>query len=76
LKQAFEDFADDYLEFCSKRNEAPEKPFSSTLSLRLSFELHRRIALEATRRNKSLNAYILERLKPKKVSAAKSGVCR
>jgi len=62
LKKAFQDSIDDYLEFCSKRKEDPEKPFSGTLSLRLPPETHRRIALEARRRNKSLNSYILDRL--------------
>lgn len=62
LKQAFEDSVDYYLEFCAKRNEEPEKPFSGALSLRMPPELHRQIALEAKRQNKSLNAYILERL--------------
>src|SRR5207248_1275636 len=57
LKQAFEDSVDDYLDFCAKRNEEPEKPFSGTLSLRLPPELHRRIAMEARRLNKSLNSY-------------------
>lgn len=62
LKKAFRDSVDDYLEFCAQRKESPEKPFSGTLSLRLPPETHRRIALEARRRSKSLNSYILERL--------------
>ena len=62
LKKAFQDSVDDYLEFCAKRNEDPEKPFSGMLSLRLPPEVHRRIATEARRQNKSLNSYILERL--------------
>jgi predicted HicB family RNase H-like nuclease len=69
LKKAFENSVDDYLEFCAKRKEEPEKPFSGTLSLRLPPEVHRRIALEARRRNKSLNAYIIEQLKPDTTSA-------
>ncbi|HYW43291.1 MAG TPA: type II toxin-antitoxin system HicB family antitoxin [Bryobacteraceae bacterium] len=63
LRKAFEDSVDDYLEFCAKRKEDPEKPFSGALSLRLPPEIHRRIALEARRQSKSLNSYILERLK-------------
>jgi len=69
LKKAFKDSVDDYLEFCAKRKEDPEKPFSGTLSLRLPPEVHRRIAVEARRRNKSLNAYILERLTPEAMEA-------
>jgi predicted HicB family RNase H-like nuclease len=64
LKKAFKDSVDDYLEFCARRKEAPEKPFSGVLSLRLPPEVHRRIALEARRQRKSLNSYILEHLDP------------
>ena len=71
LKRAFEDSVDDYLEFCAKRKEDPEKPFSGMLSLRMPPEVHRRVALEARRQSKSLNAYILERLKPKMMNATK-----
>ena len=70
LKKAFQDSVDDYLEFCAQRKEEPEKPFSGTLSLRLPPEVHRRIALEARRQGKSLNSYILQRLKPKTSYAA------
>jgi predicted HicB family RNase H-like nuclease len=61
LKQAFKDSVDDYLEFCARRNEEPDKPFSGTLSLRMPPKVHRQLALEAKRQKKSLNSYILER---------------
>ena len=70
LSKAFRDSVDDYLEFCAKRKESPEKPFSGTLSLRLPPTVHRRIALEARRHGKSLNSYILERLSPEAVDAS------
>jgi predicted HicB family RNase H-like nuclease len=65
LKQAFEDSVEDYLEFCAERNEAPEKPVSGTLSLRMPPELHREISMEAKRQKKSLNSYIVDRLSAK-----------
>ena len=65
LKRAFEDSIDDYLDFCKSRNEEPEKPFSGTFTVRLPSELHRRIAMDARRQGKSLNAYVVSRLKPK-----------
>lgn len=71
LKKAFKDSVDDYLEFCAKRKEVPEKPFSGTLSLRLPSDVHRRIAVEARRRKKSLNSYILERLTPDTMDAGR-----
>jgi len=70
LTKAFKDSVDDYLEFCAKRKEEPERPFSGTLSLRLPPDVHRRLALEAKRQRMSLNSYILERLRPETLDAA------
>ncbi len=64
LKQAFEDSVDDYLELCASRREDPEKPFSGRVLVRVPPEVHRQIMSEARRQGKSLNAYILEKLKP------------
>lgn len=71
LTKAFHDSVDDYLDFCTSRNEEPEKPFSGTLSLRLAPKVHRQLALEARRSGKSLNAYLIERLEPKTVSSGR-----
>lgn len=62
LWTAFRESVEDYLEFCKARNEAPEKPFSGKLILRVAPELHRSLALQARRHQKSLNAFIAERL--------------
>ena len=69
LKQAFEDSINDYLEFCASRNEEPEKPFSGKLIVRMSPELHRHVSLEARRLGKSLNSYIVDRLKAEVLTA-------
>ena len=63
LQQALKDSVEDYLDFCASRNEEPEKPFSGKMLVRMSPELHRHISLEARRLGKSLNAYIVDRLK-------------
>ena len=63
LKQAFEDSVDDYLEFCASRGEDPEKPFSGKFLVRVPPEIHRQIMAEARRQGKSLNAYVLEKLR-------------
>ena len=47
LEQAFRDSVDDYLEFCEKRGESPEKPYSGRFNLRLSPEIHAKVAIEA-----------------------------
>jgi predicted HicB family RNase H-like nuclease len=69
LKQAFKDSVEDYFAFCASRNEDPEKPFSGKLLVRLSSELHRHIFLEARRLGKSLNSYIVDRLKATALTA-------
>jgi predicted HicB family RNase H-like nuclease len=62
LQQAFRDSVDDYLDFCTERNEEPDKPFSGRLMVRLSSDLHRKLYVEAKRGGKSLNELISERL--------------
>jgi predicted HicB family RNase H-like nuclease len=56
--QAFHDSVDDYLEFCAKRGESPEKPYSGHFVLRLDPQLHRDLANAAEEETTSLNAFI------------------
>jgi predicted HicB family RNase H-like nuclease len=58
VMQAFRDSVDDYLEFCAKRGESPEKPYSGQFVLRLDPALHRQLALAAEEETTSLNALI------------------
>jgi len=62
LETAFRESVEDYLEFCKERGEAPDKPFSGRLMLRLPADLHRRIHVEARREGKSINQWITDRL--------------
>jgi len=62
IERAFRDSIDDYLEFCKKRGEKPDKPFSGRLMLRLPPDLHRKAYLSARREGKSLNQWIAEKL--------------
>ena len=63
LKKAFEDSIDDYLEFCEKRGETPDKPFSGKFLLRVDPQLHRRLHELSANEGKSLNAWLNEALK-------------
>jgi len=63
LTKAFHDSIDDYLEFCQQRGEEPDKPFSGRLMLRVPPPLHRRVYAQAKKEGKSLNQWILDRLK-------------
>jgi predicted HicB family RNase H-like nuclease len=58
LKQAFYDSVDDYLEFCAKRGEDPEKPYSGKFVVRVEPELHKNITIEARKTDNSLNVWV------------------
>lgn len=60
LGKAFRSSVDDYLAFCAKRREAPEKPFSGKFVLRLTPEAHRKAFIAARHARKSLNAWAAE----------------
>ena len=63
IRQAFEEAVDFYLDTCAKRNETPEKPFTGRFVVRVSPELHSKIATAAKREHKSINAWIAEACK-------------
>jgi predicted HicB family RNase H-like nuclease len=58
LTQAFHDSVDDYLDFCAKRGESPEKPFSGHFVVRISPELHRDLSNKAESEKVSLNSLV------------------
>ncbi len=62
LKKAFKDSVDDYLAFCAKRGEEPNKPFSGKFIVRLKPEEHRQISLAAKKEKKSLNSWVRDHL--------------
>ena len=63
LEQAFEDSVNDYLAFCKKRGEKPEKTFSGTFNLRIPPDLHAKLAFQARTMGVSLNNYVTEKLR-------------
>ena len=60
LEDAFRDSVEDYLSFCAERGEMPEKPYSGKFNLRIPPEMHARLAIEARRRNESINSYLVK----------------
>ena len=62
LKKAFQDSVDEYLAFCKRLGEEPEKPFSGRFVLRLNPEFHRKIYLTAKKNGKSINSWISDQL--------------
>lgn len=60
LRTAFKEAVDDYLETCKKLNKPPQKPYSGHIMLRVSPEIHARVATVAEAHGKSLNAWASE----------------
>jgi len=62
LRAAFADTIADYVDWCRERGKEPERPYSGNFTVRLSPELHRRIAAAAARSGKSVNGFVAETL--------------
>jgi predicted HicB family RNase H-like nuclease len=62
LEQAFHDSVDDYLKWCEELNQSPEQPFSGKFNLRISPELHAKLAVLASKEGVSLNSLIVNQL--------------
>lgn len=60
LKQAFREAVDDYLDWCRDEGVAPNRSYSGKFNVRLSPELHRRLALTAELKGESLNAFVTQ----------------
>ena len=58
LRKDFEDGIDDYLEGCKANGVEPCKPYSGRLNLRMTSELHSRIAAFAASTGLTINDFI------------------
>ena len=58
IERAFRESIDDYIAWCEEEKIEPEKPYSGKFNIRLSPELHRRIAILAKERKMSLNSLV------------------
>src|SRR5688500_5087070 len=63
IEKAFRESVDDYLAFCRKRGEEPEKPFSGQFVVRADADLHRRLSAIARASGRSLNAVVVDFLR-------------
>ena len=62
LTPAFHEAVDDYLAYCEEEGIEPLKSFSGSLNVRISPEIHSRIALLAKQAGVSINAFIKQAL--------------
>ncbi|MDY0134475.1 type II toxin-antitoxin system HicB family antitoxin [Halothiobacillus sp.] len=60
LEHAFHEAVDDYLEACAKLGQAPNKPASGKLMLRIPQEVHHAALVAAQASGKSLNQWAAE----------------
>jgi predicted HicB family RNase H-like nuclease len=57
LREAFCEAVDDYLATCEKAGQAPQRPYSGKLMLRVPPEVHARAAMMAEAHGMSLNQW-------------------
>lgn len=55
IKNEFNNAVDDYLILCDELGKEPNKSYKGTFNIRIQPELHRKISLQATKNNNSLN---------------------
>jgi len=58
IRKDFEDAVDHYLESCKSRGVNPAKPYSGRLVVRMTSELHGKIATAAANANTTINDFI------------------
>ncbi len=56
----FHTSVDEYLSFCTEQGIEPAKPYSGTLYIRTSPDVHREATIAAAKEGKSLNAWLAE----------------
>ena len=62
IAKAFHDSVDDYLDFCRRKNRAPDRPYSGRMVLRMPTELHRKLDTLSRTRRSSINRLAVELL--------------
>ena len=58
LTDAFHEAVEDYLEYCKEEGIEPHKSYSGSLNIRISTEVHSKIAILAKQAGISINAFI------------------
>lgn len=62
LRKNFEEAVDDYIASCKERGIEPRKPYSGNLNVRLTPEIHSRIAAIAQQTGTTINGFIRQTL--------------
>jgi len=62
LTEAFQYMVDEHIKDCEAENIAPEKSYKGSFNVRLTPELHKRIAVSAKMRGITINKFVFEAL--------------
>ena len=62
LTDSFHEAVDDYLEYCKEEGIRPHKSYSGQLNVRLTPDIHSRIAIQAQLQGITINSYIRQTL--------------
>ena len=62
LTEAFHSMVDEHIKDCEAENIEPEKSYKGSFNVRLTPELHRRIAISAKMRGVTINKFVFEAL--------------
>ena len=60
ITESFHNAVDKYLDYCALNKKEPEKSFRGSFNVSIDPELHRKIALDASKKGITLNEYIAE----------------
>lgn len=58
VEEEFHAAVDDYLEFCKEVGKEPDKEYKGTFNIRISPDLHKRLAIVAMQNGDTLNAMV------------------
>lgn len=58
MEEEFHAAVDDYLEFCKEVGKEPDKEYKGTFNIRISPDLHKRLAIVAMQNGDTLNAMV------------------
>lgn len=58
IEKEFHDAVNDYLEFCKEVGKEPDKEYKGTFNVRISPELHKKLAVKAMKNGDTLNASV------------------
>lgn len=58
IEQEFHDAVDEYLAFCSETGKKPDKEYKGLFNVRISPQLHKKLAIDSFKTGESLNALV------------------